>query len=76
MSKCCNKVQHKVLGEYLQQKYQIISRIIKDIKIFFVCVYIYKMVNITRKTYEANDIEVITDEFAKLWLNERHVEKQ
>ena len=34
------------------------------------------MVNITRETYEANDIEVITDEFAKLWLDERHVEKQ
>ena len=29
------------------------------------------MANITRETYEANDIEVITDEFGKLWLNER-----
>ena len=34
------------------------------------------MVNITRETYEANGIEVITDEFDYLWLNERHVEKQ
>ena len=34
------------------------------------------MANITRKTYEANGIEVITDEFGKLWSNERHVEKQ
>ena len=34
------------------------------------------MVNITRETYEANGIEVITDEFGYLWLNERHVEKQ
>ena len=34
------------------------------------------MANITRETYEANGIEVITDEFGKLWLNERHVEKQ
>ena len=33
------------------------------------------MANITRETYEATGIEVI-DEFGKLWLNERHVEKQ
>ena len=45
---------------YVQQKYQIISRIINDIKkIFFL--YIYKMTNITRETYEANGIEVIAD---------------
>ena len=34
------------------------------------------MANITRKTYEANGIEAITNEFGKLWLNERHAEKQ
>ena len=34
------------------------------------------MANITRETYEANGIEVITDEFGKLWLNERHVQEQ
>ena len=34
------------------------------------------MANITRETYEANGIEVITDEFDELWLNERHVQKQ
>ena len=34
------------------------------------------MTNITKETYEANGIEVITDEFGKLWLNERHVQKQ
>ena len=34
------------------------------------------MANITRETYEDNGIEVITDEFGKLWINERHVEKQ
>ena len=34
------------------------------------------MANITRETYEANGIEVITDEFGKLWSNERHVQKQ
>ena len=33
------------------------------------------MANITRETYKVNGIEV-TDEFGKLWLNERHVEKQ
>ena len=34
------------------------------------------MVNITRGTYEDNGIEVITDKFGKLWLNERHVQEQ
>ena len=34
------------------------------------------MANITRETYEANGIEVMTDEFDELWLNERHVQKQ
>ena len=34
------------------------------------------MAIITRETYEANDREVMTGEFGKLWLNERHVEKQ
>ena len=34
------------------------------------------MAIITRETYEANDREVMTDEFGKLWLNERHAEKQ
>ena len=28
--------------------------------------------SITKETYENNGIEVITDEFDKLWLNERH----
>ena len=41
---------------------------------FFVCMY--KMVNITKKTYENNGIEVITDKFGELWLNERHVQQQ
>ena len=36
----------------------------------------YKMVNITKKTYENNEIEVITDKFGQLWVNERHVQKQ
>ena len=34
------------------------------------------MANITRDTYENSCIEVITDEFDELWLNERHVQKQ
>ena len=61
----------------MQQKYQIISRNIKDIKKiinFFVC--IYKTVKVTKEIYEANGIEVITDEFGNLWLNERHVQEQ
>ena len=34
------------------------------------------MVNISKETYGNNSIEVITDEFGKLWLNERHVQEQ
>ena len=34
------------------------------------------MVNITKETYENNGIEVITDKFGKLWLNERHIQQQ
>ena len=34
------------------------------------------MVNITKEKYENNDIEIITDEFDKLLLNERHVQEQ
>ena len=34
------------------------------------------MANITRDRYENSGIEVITDKFDELWLNERHVQKQ
>ena len=34
------------------------------------------MVNITKETYEESGIEVITDKFGKLWLNERHVQEK
>ena len=34
------------------------------------------MVKVTKERYKANGIEVITDEFGKLWLNERHVQEQ
>ena len=34
------------------------------------------MANITKETYENNGIEVITNEFVKLWLNGRHIPKQ
>ena len=36
----------------------------------------YKMVIISKKTYENNGIEVITDKCGELWLNERHVQQQ
>ena len=32
--------------------------------------------NITKEAYENNGIDVITDEFDKSWLNERHIQKQ
>ena len=34
------------------------------------------MVNITKEEYEVSSIEVITDKFGELWLNERHVQQQ
>ena len=69
------KYNTRVWREYLQQKYQISSRIIKNIKnIFFLCMY--KMGNITKATYEASGIEVVTENLNHLWLNERHVETQ
>ena len=49
---------------------------------FFFLYFLYikglnvKMAAITNETYENSSIEVITDNFNKLWLNERHVEKQ
>ena len=46
----------------------------------FVFLYIkglnIKIAAITKETYENSSIEVITDNFNNLWLNERHVEKQ
>ena len=36
----------------------------------------YKMVNITKKTLENNDIEVIVDSVNALWLNEKNIEEK
>ena len=33
------------------------------------------MVNISRKTYERNGIDKITDNDGILWLNEKHIEE-
>ena len=35
-----------------------------------------KMAAITKKTYENNGIEVITDKIGGLWLNQRHIPEQ
>ena len=76
LSKSCNKVQHTTLEEIFTAKisnnYQNYFRYKK--LYFFLC--IYKMANITRERCEVNGIEVITDKLGKLWLNERHVQKQ
>ena len=40
-----------------------------------VCV-VYKMIIITKETYETNVFEVITDQLGELWLNETHVQQQ
>ena len=45
-------------------------------KYIYFFAYLYKMVNITKQTYENNDIEVITDNLNRLWLNEKHIEEQ
>ena len=36
----------------------------------------YKMIIISKETNESNGIEVITDKFGELRLNERHVQQQ
>ena len=69
----CNINCHKVLEGVLTAK-------IANNFLFFVFP-IYKGLNIkiaaiTKETYENSSIEVITDNFNNLWLNERHVEKQ
>ena len=81
------KYNTRVWREYLQQKYQN-KNTLQDFrgytyskngkyKYFFLS-FLYikgldiKMAVITKEAYENNGIEVITDEFGKLWLNERH----
>ena len=34
------------------------------------------MVDINKKTYEKNEIEVILEGTGTLWLNEKHIEKK
>ena len=36
----------------------------------------YKMVDISKGTYENNDIEVIVHSIGMLWLNEKHIEEK
>ena len=36
----------------------------------------FKMVDISKKIYENNDIEVIVDGIGTLWLNEKHIEEK
>ena len=45
-------------------------------KNIFFCVCMYKMVDISKKTYENNDIEVLVDGVGTLWLNEKHIEEK
>ena len=33
------------------------------------------MIDISKKTFQNNGIEVIVDDTGTLWLNERHIEK-
>ena len=43
---------------------------------FFFLVCMFKMVDISKKIYENNDIEVIVDGIGTLWLNEKHIEEK
>ena len=43
-------------------------------KKIFLCMY--KMVNISKDTYENNNIETIVDSIGKLWLNENNIEEK
>ena len=36
----------------------------------------YKMVDISKKAYENNDIEVKVDGVGMLWLNEKHIKEK
>ena len=36
----------------------------------------YHMVDISKKTHENNDIEVIVDDIDMPWLNEKHIEEK
>ena len=37
--------------------------------------FIYKLVNVDKETYENNNIETIVDGIGTLWLNEKHIEE-
>ena len=41
---------------------------------FFLCMY--KMVGISKDTYENNDIETIVDSIGTLWVNEKNIEEE
>ena len=43
---------------------------------YFLCVCMYKMVNINKETYENNNIESIVDGIGMVWLNEKHIERK
>ena len=42
--------------------------------LFFLCMY--KMVGISKGTYENNDIETIVESIGTLWLNEKNIEEK
>ena len=42
--------------------------------LFFVLMY--KMVDISKKTYENNDIDVIVDGIGMLWLSKKHIKEK
>ena len=50
--------------EYKSTQYFVSLKII-----FFLCICIYKIVNITEEMYKNNSIEVITDNLNTLWIN-------
>ena len=65
VKKYCKK-QPKITEHFTQSKILCVC----------VCVCTYKMVDISKKSYENNDIEVIVDGIGMLWLNEKHIEQK
>ena len=52
----------------------LIDHLCRQKTLFFLCMY--KIVNISKKTYENNGIEAIVDNIGALWLNEKHIEEK
>ena len=62
-------------SDELSENNKILEKILEmhKIKKELTCI---KMIDISKKTYENNDIDVIVDDDDTLWLNEKHIEEK